>query len=269
MTTSGRLVAVLPVLVLLLGDLAGQQGKPVQGRLSLPNKDWGIFLQLPGFTVKAVETKPNGSRYLLAQNDATGVSVSLTLEAVAPGTHAASCAESLQQRAKNPQFKVKDIGFSKSGDADVMEYTIPQFQGVPVNQRNLFACEFYDNTYIDLHLSKVKYNAADEALLNGVVSSMRIDTAQKSSTSLMEEGSRLFLKGDYKGAIGPYSQALEMEKANPKLGKPLWYVLIDNLGISYGITGDLSKALATLQYGVSKDSTYRCSITTRRVRTPR
>jgi tetratricopeptide (TPR) repeat protein len=73
---------------------------------------------------------------------------------------------------------------------------------------------------------------------------------------LMEQGSRFFLKGNYQGAIGPYAQALELEKANPELGKPLWYVLVDNLGMSYGITGDLPKALATFQYGITKDSTY-------------
>jgi len=36
----------------------------------------------------------------------------------------------------------------------------------------------------------------------------------------------------------------------------LWYVLIDNLGMSYGITGDLQKAKETFDYGVSKDPRY-------------
>jgi len=49
------------------------------------------------------------------------------------------------------------------------------------------------------------------------------------------------MQRDYNGAIGPYSQALELEKVNPKLEKSLWYVMIDNLGMSYGITGDLQK----------------------------
>ena len=73
---------------------------------------------------------------------------------------------------------------------------------------------------------------------------------------LAAEGSRLYLQRDYKSAIGPYSQALELEKTNPKLEKSLWYVLVDNLGMSYGITGDLQKAKETLDYGVSKYPTY-------------
>jgi len=71
---------------------------------------------------------------------------------------------------------------------------------------------------------------------------MHIDKVQRSSLELTAEGSRLYMQRDYNGAIGPYSQALELEKVNPKLEKSLWYVMIDNLGMSYGITGDLQKA---------------------------
>ena len=64
------------------------------------------------------------------------------------------------------------------------------------------------------------------------------------------------LAPSYSSRQVPYSQALEFEKADPKLGKPLWYALIDNLGMSYGITGDLQKARETFEYGASKDPTY-------------
>jgi len=73
---------------------------------------------------------------------------------------------------------------------------------------------------------------------------------------LLELASRLYLQHDYRGAISPYSQALDMEKVKPELQKPLWYVLIDNLGMSYGMTGDLQKAKETFEYGIAKDSTY-------------
>jgi len=107
-----------------------------------------------------------------------------------------------------------------------------------------------------LHVSKVNYVEADEPLFAGVLASMRIDKVQRSSLELAAEGSRLYLQHDFKGAIGPYSQALELEKASPKLEKTLWYLLIDNLGMSYGITGDLQKAKETFDYGVAMDPTY-------------
>jgi len=72
----------------------------------------------------------------------------------------------------------------------------------------------------------------------------------------MKQGSAFYLKNDFKNAIGPYSKALEAEKKQPSLNKPLWYVLVDNLGMSYGITGDLKKAKETFEYGLSKDDKY-------------
>src|SRR5215510_8076810 len=78
-----------------------QQNAPVRGRLSLPDKSWGVTLELPGFAVRTVETKPDGRRYMFAQNEAAGMAVSLTLEQIKPGAHAAACRESLQQKTRN------------------------------------------------------------------------------------------------------------------------------------------------------------------------
>jgi len=73
---------------------------------------------------------------------------------------------------------------------------------------------------------------------------------------LMEQGSRFFLERDYKRAIPPYQKALDREKANRNLSQTLLRVLVDNLGMAYGISGDLKKAKETFEYGLSKDPKY-------------
>ena len=73
---------------------------------------------------------------------------------------------------------------------------------------------------------------------------------------LMEQGSRFFLEGDYQRAIAPYQQALDREKQTRTLDQSLWRVLIDNLGMAYGISGDLKKAKQTFEYGLEKDPKY-------------
>jgi tetratricopeptide (TPR) repeat protein len=245
-------MAVFPA---LLG--VAQDSPPLRGRLSLPSKHWGIVLDLPGFTLKDVETKADGRRYMAAQNDTTHVVVSLTLEAIDPKAPSGSCLDSLKEKTKHPPFKIQEVRFFRSGDADVMRYKVAEFKkGQRVNQENIFACQFHDNAYIDLHISKVDYAAADESLFSDVLKSMHIAEVQRSSMELLQEASRLYLQGDYKGAIGQYSQALELEKANPRLEKTAWYVLVDNLGMSYGITGDLPRAKETFDYGISKDPSY-------------
>jgi hypothetical protein len=232
-----------------------QGAKPLRGRLSLPGKDWGVVLELPGFTVNTVETMADRRRYMVAENSETHLIVSLTLEEVKQ-SNGASCRDSLEKKSKKPPFKIRNVTFSQAGQLDVMEYTVPEVSGRPVNQKSLFACEFHEGVYVDLHVSKINFEPADAPLFSQVLNSMRIESVQRSSTELLQQASRLYLQRDYHGAIGPYSQVLEMEKGHPALQKPLWYVLIDNLGMSYGMTGDLQKAKETFEYGIAKDSTY-------------
>jgi tetratricopeptide (TPR) repeat protein len=81
-------------------------------------------------------------------------------------------------------------------------------------------------------------------------------SAQKSSMDYLQEGSAFYLNRDYKNAIKPYQKALDLEKRERKLRKELWIVLVDNLGMAYGITGDIKSSFSVFEYGVSVDPTY-------------
>ncbi|HKS95125.1 MAG TPA: tetratricopeptide repeat protein, partial [Terriglobia bacterium] len=69
-------------------------------------------------------------------------------------------------------------------------------------------------------------------------------------------GSRYFLERRLPQAIVQYQKALELEKKERKLPRDEWRVLVDNLGMSYGMTGDLKHADEVFQYGISQDPTY-------------
>jgi hypothetical protein len=178
----------------------------------LPTKDWGVVLTLPGFVVKTVETKPDGRRYMVAENENTKVVVSVTLEETKSETPASSCRQSLEEKTKHPPLKVQDVRFSRSGDVDVMRYVVAEFKGQRINQESLFACQFYDNTYIDLHVSKVSYMTADEPLFADVLTSMHIDKVQRSSMELVAQASRLYLQHDYKAQSVPTLRRWSLKK---------------------------------------------------------
>jgi tetratricopeptide (TPR) repeat protein len=79
---------------------------------------------------------------------------------------------------------------------------------------------------------------------------------EKTALAYLEQGSAFYLKHDYKRAIPPYQKALDLEKEHPALDETLWKVLVDNLGMSYGISGNLKKAKEIFEYGISKDADY-------------
>ncbi len=90
------------------------------------------------------------------------------------------------------------------------------------------------------------------------VSSPSDNAPPNGSTALdhFKNGSLSYIKGDYRLAIESYNKALELEKKKPTLDKMLWYVLIDNLGLSYGQTGNSKKEKEIFEYGLSKDPKY-------------
>ena len=73
---------------------------------------------------------------------------------------------------------------------------------------------------------------------------------------LMQDGSSHYLRRDFKKAIGPYQKALDLEKQKRTLEQNFWRVLVDNLGMSYGISGNLKDAKETFAYGIAEDPEY-------------
>jgi tetratricopeptide (TPR) repeat protein len=80
--------------------------------------------------------------------------------------------------------------------------------------------------------------------------------AQKTSLQYVAEGSKYYINGEFKKAIPPYQKALDLEKQERKLDKKIWIVLVDNLGMAYGITGDIKRSQEVLEYGIKEEPTY-------------
>src|SRR5262245_32883145 len=60
----------------------------------------------------------------------------------------------------------------------------------------------------------------------------------KGTMQLVAQASSAYLKKDYRKAIQFYSKGLELEKERPMLDLNHWRVVVDNLGMSYGISED-------------------------------
>jgi len=81
-------------------------------------------------------------------------------------------------------------------------------------------------------------------------------TQGKTSLQYAAEGSKYYLEGEFTKAIPPYQKAVDLEKKERKLAKPFWLAVVDNLGMAYGITGDIKKSMEVLEYGIKEEPTY-------------
>ena len=110
------------------------------------------------------------------------MNLSVYLEKVSGTATDADCDESQKQRLdEKVEFKRDMVVTKKLAGMTIVEYTIPEFNGVPVQQRNLFACLPKDDVYVDIHLSKVSFKSQDEKLFSDILDSAHF--IQKSSSS--------------------------------------------------------------------------------------
>jgi tetratricopeptide (TPR) repeat protein len=240
----------------------GQDQKAM--RVSLPNKSWELQVDAKGFVVKVNETQSDGRRYLVAENAGTGVTLSVTLEQVTDAANVEGCRQGLRNRVQaNSKLNPTDVSESQAGDVVILEFVLPQVEGMPIQQKNVFGCLAKDNVYADVHLSKVQFKPQDEQLFTSVLNTVHFTgqdsddaSTPRSSKYFLGEGSKYFRDGQFDKAIAPYQKALDLEKGDRKLDINLWRVLVDNLGMAYGVTGNLKASEEVFQYGISRDPTY-------------
>jgi len=257
-------------LLFLLAGAAEAQDAPAGGKSDvwLPGKAWALELDGAGFTTRANEIQPDGRRYFLAENTKTHAVVSVYLEAAKGPSQPGECKRALIEKEKRNSSlasgSLKGVTCREGGEMQILEFTLPELDGSPTNQKNIFGCLIKDDVLVDIHISKVFFKAADQPMFDALLQSFHFVPREASAASvpsgnsliLFQEGSRYFIAHQYPESIRPYQKALEIEKSTPTLDKNIWRVLIDNLSIAYGITHDLTSAGEALTYGVSKDPDY-------------
>ena len=157
----------------------------------------------------------------------------------------------------------------KDGIARV-EYIVPEFKGAKVNQKSIHAYLGSGDLCAEIHLSKLQFKMEDEKLFDDLLSTVKIlpdesapahqpqgQPPQGSDSSYyFSQGSKSYLRKDYAAAADLYQKALDLEKQKRTLSKDYFRVLVDNLGMSYGISGKLPQAKATFEYGLTQDPEY-------------
>lgn len=69
-------------------------------------------------------------------------------------------------------------------------------------------------------------------------------------------GQSLFEQQKFADSIGPFQKARELEKSGKKLTSDQHRILVDQLAMAYGISGDLQKARALLEDAIRQDPAY-------------
>jgi tetratricopeptide (TPR) repeat protein len=203
---------------------------------------------------------------LAAMDRADHLLISAFLQHVAFPASAERCRSEWWPLTRKAKVQRSDLDESivKNGIARV-EFIIPEYNGAKVRQKNVHAYVGGGDLCAEVHLSKVQFKPEDQGLFEDVLATVRLlpeepplaaQKAGPNSMALVGEGSQSYLRKDYKEAAVLYQRALDLEKQHRTLNPTIFRVLVDNLGMSYGIRGELAKSKEIFEYGIAQDPEY-------------
>jgi hypothetical protein len=143
-------------------------------RVALPDKSWALALDLPGFKVSQQQVRPDKSGAMMqAENEQSHVIVSAFVERERKNDSVEDCKKDYWGKASKSPLRKKDIHEVRGDGVIAVHFIIPEFEGVPANQKNINAYLYRDGTCIDIHLSKVMFKPEDEALFSAILDTVR------------------------------------------------------------------------------------------------
>jgi tetratricopeptide (TPR) repeat protein len=250
-----------------------QTGKSNPVQMVIPGVKGVLKLDV-GLATSQTRVRPDGKEVQLrAFGRPDKLEISAFLQQVAFSASAEKCRDEWWPGTKKGPFQRDSLQETvlKGGIARV-EFIVPEFQGVKVQQKNIHAYVGGGDLCAEIHLSKLSFKPDDQKLFEDLLASVRLlpdaspppavqsqNQAQPQdhdSSHFFAQGSQFYLKQNYSEAANYYQKALDLEKGKRTLSNDYFRVLVDNLGMSYGIGGNLSQAKATFEYGLKQDPEY-------------
>ena len=260
----------LPALLLFTLVAVAQQSGTDHVRMTIPGVKGALELSV-GPTTWQTRVRDDGvETQMRAMERPDHLEVSAFLQKVDFAASAEKCRKEwwteTEKGYKSHGFKMEHM--TKTSDETIarVEFLVPEFQGRKVNQQTLHAYLGGGNLCAEVHLSKIDFSPNDQKLFEEVLKTVQLlpdgaavsgsPSQEKTSLDYAAEGSKAYLLRDYRGAIRSYQKAVDLEKQKRSLNQTTFRVVVDNLGIAYGVTRDIDHSMETLRYGISQDPEY-------------
>lgn len=172
--------AFMAVVLVVVG--VHTSGTPVEDqqltvyRLAIKGKSWALEISLPAsFDIKDRQTSDDGlSEKIFGSDERSGFVVSAYLEKSPSDGNAAAARDYYSSYQVKSPLSQSDIRQYETGDMAVREYTIKEFQGRMIEQKNINCFLSYDGYWADVHISKVLYQSSDEILIDSILKNIKV-----------------------------------------------------------------------------------------------
>jgi len=243
---------IISIILFLLCQLSAytQPVDPNIIKIAFPSAKWNLSLSLKNFKIE----KSSPGYILATRND--GMTVSVFIEKADHAGDNIECRSFYWGKASQSPLPKENLKLYEKPNIAFVEYDVKSFQGKKINFHSMNAYLSHGGYWIDVHISKTQYQKSDKALFDGIVNSLKIEEAKdETAADIFAAASNAYYSQDYQNAIAGYEQILQNQKAD-FAKTTAWYITVDNLGMAYGITGDMKNAKRVLEYGTAGDPAY-------------
>jgi tetratricopeptide (TPR) repeat protein len=227
--------------------------------LAAPGMKHSLSLDMSNFKILDEKSDPRWNyKFYYARDEIN--KINMTIDIMNPVSKEGSKAyrEIHMKQMERDGYKRSDIKKYESNDKAYLEFMINEHDGKQVFQKNLVEYVSCEDMWACVQVSTMPYKEEDYAKLKKVLDSARIiDRYGQDCYSYWNLGNDSYaFKKDYNKAIESYEKAREIESKNPQLDKYAWIIMIDNLGMAYGMTGKLDKAIEIFNAGIKRYPEY-------------
>lgn len=261
---------LLAFLVVLSVASFAQQSDSGKTRISIPGVKGVLEVNAGPTRVKTSVESDRKLARLDAMPRTDRLQVTAFLWQVGFSATADSCKDELWRSTMNQvQEKRENLQQNSTGQIARVEYMIPEYNGAPVQQKNVHEYLGSRDLCAEVRVSKILFRPEDQKLFDDVLNSARLlpdeggDSQQPTDNKLFEgsksylfDGTMAYLDKDFPTASQQLQQALDMEKQKRTLKREDFRVLVDNLANSYRFTQNPAKSKEVLDYGLAQDSGY-------------
>jgi hypothetical protein len=259
-----RIVSFLAAVVLPSFPMLAQPHGDSGFSLALPSHNGRLEWSAPGFSVIQSSVKPNGNEIGIRGRNGSGQLTFLgflfLFPEKAPLT-AMKCRDGVLGPAMegNPGIKVtSNSELVRTGGLPVAvsSYTAKSANGAMVYSVRAFVAT--GDVCGDLEIYSAKTIGADDADVRAIVDSYRLDPeAVPNFGSALIYAQLLFKSANYKEAAPIFEAALARLKNEPRAAnKDGRRIVIDQAGMSYGMSGDVAKAREIFERAMLEDPDY-------------
>jgi tetratricopeptide (TPR) repeat protein len=225
--------------------------------LSMPVIDWSLCMDLKDFNVQENNFSPDGTSRQIFADKNKDLEVSVFIEKADHEGNAVECRKFYWSKAEKSPFSKDNLKQYEKSDIAFVEHDTKEYEGKKVDYHSMNAYLSHEGYWIDIHISKTGYTTNDKILFDQIINSIKIEKPKRINLSeLFIFGAQTYYARNYKATIVAYEPMLEPDKELITIDKIIWTIVVDNLGMSYGVTGDLKNAKRIFEYAINKDPDY-------------